>query len=873
MFYKYAASLALLLFVFHSSYAQDSYELNADWKCRQVSQVNVPGEEISKTTYSVSEWMPAVVPGTVLTTLLTNKQIPDPYYGTNNERIPDIYKTGPDYYTYWFVTDFKEKPENGKQTWLNFRGVNYSCDVFLNEHKLNEKPQVGMFLRYKYNITKFLAKNGRNRLAVIVHPPIPVGQANGGQGGDGMIAHSVTNQYVLGWDWVCPVKDRNTGIWDKVSIKNTGVVNINDPQVITVVPGKRNVEGVQDAVVIKVSAMLENASADTVHGVLQYNLEGNDIKEEVSLLPYEKKIVLLPELNLSNPELWWPNGHGAQPLYTINLQILSNNKVSDEYPVTFGVREIKTKWNDSTQSREVLINGQPIFVKGGNWIVSDAMLRLSKERYDAEVRMQRDMNLNFLRVWGGGITERPEFYDACDKYGLLVMQDFWVSGDCNGKWDDSLKAEDILARRNYPDDHHLFLASCRDQIKMLRNHPSLAIWSGGNETTPPDDILDSLFDITADIDESRYFLPYSNDDSICLNGWDGPYNVQHVKSFWADRNFAFNSEVGSVGIGDIESLEKYIPKENLIMPEYDLKTGKSKIDSVWQYHDYLGYDSSIASYGKPKGLKDFLLKAQLVNYNQYRAIAEGFSAHMWDWYTGVFIWKTQTCWPTLRGQMYDYYLDPNAGLYGLKKGNEPLHVMFDPVDSSIVIANNKFDDQRDLKLSVSCYDTNGKIIMAGESFAAVKASSAKKSLTIAKPLKQLGKMGLVFLSLKLSDASEHTISMNFYWMADSNDAYPLLSKLSAARVEADARFISKDSVAVTLINDPGNTVAFFNRLSLVNLKDGQRILPVYYSDNYISILPGERQTIILEYKPKKKITPAIHIEGWNVPEQTIKIQK
>ena len=163
--------------------------------------------------------------------------------------------------------------------------------------------------------------------------------------------------------------------------------------------------------------------------------------------------------------------------------------------------------------------------------------------------------------------------------------------------------------------------------------------------------------------------------------------------------------------------------------------------------------------------------------------------------------------------------------------------------------------------------------MAGESYAIVKASSVKKCLSIAKPLKQLGKMGMVFLSLKLSDITEHIISTNFYWMADSNDTYPLLARLPVARIQADARYIARESMQVTLINDPGNPVAFFNRLSLINSSDKQRLLPVYYSDNYISILPGERQTIILEYKPQKKVIPLVHIEGWNVPEQTIKIQK
>ena len=148
--------------------------------------------------------------------------MPDPFFGMNNELIPDIYKTGRAYYTYWFMKDFTEPfPTHGNGVWLNFRGINYSADIFLNGHKLTDSPAKGMFLRKEYNITSFLNKNGKNRLAIIVYPPDPVGNPNGGQGGDGEIARNVTHQYVTGWDWIQPVRDRNTGIWDQVTIKRT----------------------------------------------------------------------------------------------------------------------------------------------------------------------------------------------------------------------------------------------------------------------------------------------------------------------------------------------------------------------------------------------------------------------------------------------------------------------------------------------------------------------------------------------------------------------------------------------------------------------------------------------------------------------------
>jgi len=217
-----------LFFVFQFVLAQKKYELNTDWFCNPIIKTNSNGYELSKTSYVLKEWMPATVPGTVLTSLLNNGKIPDPFYGMNNEYIKDIYDTGREYYTYWFVKDFQEEATKGEKVWLSFRGINYSVDVFINGNKVNQTPFKGMFLRKSFDITYFLNNNGKNRLAILVHPVDEVGNPNGGQGGDGMIAKNVSSQYVVGWDWIQPIRDRNTGIWDKVFIEKTGVVNLKN---------------------------------------------------------------------------------------------------------------------------------------------------------------------------------------------------------------------------------------------------------------------------------------------------------------------------------------------------------------------------------------------------------------------------------------------------------------------------------------------------------------------------------------------------------------------------------------------------------------------------------------------------------------------
>ncbi|HTD39994.1 MAG TPA: beta galactosidase jelly roll domain-containing protein, partial [Mucilaginibacter sp.] len=314
-----------LIFLFSLSSivkAQNSYELNTGWKCTPLDSIKTDGYKISSGDYNTNNWMPATVPGTVLTSLLNNKKIPDPFFGMNNEQIPDIYKTGRNYYTYWFVKDFKEKADLDEQVYLNFRGVNYSCDIYLNGKKLNKTTQVGMFLRYSYNITPYLNKNGNNRLAVLVHPSDVPGNPNGGQGGDGTIARNVGLQYTAGWDWIQPIRDRNTGIWDKVTIQKTGKVRIADTHVITVVPGIRQIEGQQQPAIIKVSAELKNPTGGTVSGILTYEIDGKTLSRSVSLKANASQEIRLNDLILQNPKLWWPNGYGPQNLYDLHIRFL-----------------------------------------------------------------------------------------------------------------------------------------------------------------------------------------------------------------------------------------------------------------------------------------------------------------------------------------------------------------------------------------------------------------------------------------------------------------------------------------------------------------------------------------------------------------------
>lgn len=858
----------LCLLLGSAAYAQQRYELGGDWLAVHESRLSATREELSVWRRPANNVLQAVVPGTILSTLQYNGKIPNPLFGMNNERIPDLYVGGWQMYTFWYLKDFIETAAPGEQVFLQLRGINYTAEVYLNGHKVNKDTVQGMYLRHSFEITNMLATDGHNRLAILVYPPYEAGKPNGGQGGDGTIAKCVTNQYVAGWDWIQPVRDRNTGIWDKVFIEKVKNVNVKDVHVRT--------EGTGEAKVY-VTAMVEEVAGNAVKGELKCVIGDVSSAETLKLQPFEKKLVRLPVMTINNPKLWWPNGMGEQEVYNVTVRFVSNKKLCDEEKTQIGIRDITTKWNTNTQSREIWVNGKRMFVKGANWILTDAMLQFSKEKYDAEVRYHRDMNLNMIRVWGGGITERPEFYEACDKYGLLVFQDFWASGDCNGRWHDPLKRDDTNTRQQYPDNHKLWLACAGDQIKMLRNHPSLAIWCGGNEIRPPKDILEALKDSLNRLDGKRYFFEYSNHDSMSLRAHDGPYTIQKDSYFWEHKSWGWNSEVGSVGIGDIESLKRFIPEKNLVPPYYDTTQRKWVIDSVWRYHKYCSYDSSVEAYGHPEDAKQFAWQAQLVNYNQYRALMEGIRSHMWDWYTGVLEWKTQNPWTAMVGQMYDVYLDPNACMFGMKTGAKPLHVMYNPVRKSIMVVN---DDHEERRVTVTYkYITSSKNLMDNTLFDGSYKSAFTVPADTCIEISQLAeseqyKAG-AFLDVSITDKANDYADHNLYWLADNKGSYKWLQDLFPEGINMGVKAKNTGEGKVRLqLKYTGKSIAFFNHISVVDKKTKARLLPVFCSDNYVSLYEQrEEQTIDIEFTPNKDAEPMICIEGWNTGKRYVEIEK
>ncbi|XP_047319995.1 mannosylglycoprotein endo-beta-mannosidase [Impatiens glandulifera] len=929
--------------------------LDKRWLAARITEVELDGVQLTTTRPPAgtdSPWMEAVVPGTVLSTLLKNKLIPDPFYGLNNESIIDIADSGRDYYTFWFFTTFHCQPSPNQYVDLNFRAINYSAQVFLNGHKF-VLPK-GMFRRHSLDVTKILHPDGENKLAVLVYPPDHPGRipSKGGQGGDHEIGKDVAAQYVQGWDWIIPIRDRNTGIWDEVSLTVTGPVKIVDPHLVS------SFFDNYTRVYLHSTMDLVNRSNTVTECSLNVQvtteLDGNTCliehiqSKHLSIPPRTRIQYTYPELFFYKPNLWWPNGMGKQSLYNVTISVdVKGNGESDIWNHDFGFRKIESIIDNATGGRLFKVNGHQVFIRGGNWILSDGLLRLSKERYETDIKFHADMNFNMIRCWGGGLAERPDFYHYCDLYGILVWQEFWITGDVDGRGDP-------VSNPNGPLDHELFLLCARDTVKLLRNHPSLALWVGGNEQIPPEDINNALKDelklhpyfessSSSNEDPSRYldgtrsYVQGSMWDGFA-NGQgdfsDGPYEIQNPEDFFKDDfyQYGFNPEVGSVGMPVAATIRATMPQEAWKIPLFKKLEGgyvQEIPNPTWEYHKYIPYSKpekmvhdQILLYGAaPTNLDDFCLKAQLVNYVQYRALLEGWNSRMWTKYTGVLIWKNQNPWTGLRGQFYDHLHDQTAGFYGCRSAAEPIHVQLNLVTYFIEVVNTTSKVLSDVAIEATVWDLEGNCPYY-KVFSERLTIPRKKTLPVfeMKYPKSKAPKPVYFLLLKLHRVSDNKVilSRNFYWLHLSGGDYrqlePYREKKIPLKITSEAsmtgsKYVIKMQVhntskkpgsnnaadgqkkeigliericsrfskekdenmnkKVLEINGTDSGVAFFLHFSVhaakKEHKEGEdtRILPVHYSDNYFSLVPGEEMSVTLSFQVPSGVTPRVTLNGWN----------
>lgn len=624
-------------------------------------------------------WTKAIVPGTVFASFVANGTEKDPNFGDN------IYKVDRTKYdrNFWYRTELKVPAGFVKgRTFLGFKGINRKADIFLNGTKLGNLD--GFMQPAEYDITKLLLKDQPNILTVLVYIPIqPLGNFA-----------SPTYISSAGWDWMPYVPGLNSGITDKVYLSNMGDVSIQDPWVQSKLPTNARAD-------LSVALELRNNSGKKQKAIVSGVINPGNIQfsHQLEVDPNDKTSFkfdkrLFPQLVVNNPKLWWPNGYGEPNLYTCKLNVKVDDQLSDEKELKFGIK--RYTYDTIGHVLHIAINGTKVFIKGGNWGMSEYMLRCRGQEYDTKVRLHKEMNFNMIRNWLGSTTD-DEFYEACDKYGIMIWDDFWLN-----------------ANPNLPRDLNVFNNNAIEKIKRFRNHPAIAVWCADNEGWPEPPLSGWLKENLLTFDGGdRYYQPNSHAENLTGSGpWANfdprYYFTAYPSGMGGNKGWGMRTEMGTAVFPNIESFKKFMPADKL-WPR----------NEMWNQH-FFGplafnagpdfYDESVNKrYGKANGIADYTRKAQLVNLETNKAMYEGWQDRIWEDASGIMTWMSQSAYPSMVWQTYDYYYDLTGAFWGAKKACEPLHIQWNPVSDAIKVVNTTGHDVQGLTAEAAIYNMNGSL--------------------------------------------------------------------------------------------------------------------------------------------------------------------
>ncbi len=818
------------------------------WKLQDEAKVSAAPAVVATAGYKPEGWYSATVPGTVLTTLVDNKVYPEPLYGENMRPIPEsLNKT-----SYWYrTTVMVPAGYKGRQTWLHFAGVNYAADVWVNGREVGTMR--GAFVRGDFDVSAYVKPGKVATVAVLVapqpHPGVPhEHNLENGVGKNGGITaiDGPTFLSTIGWDWLMAIRDRDTGIWLPVTMEATGPVVMKDPFVVSEL-AKSN-----ESADLTVSATVENSSAKAVSGVLVGTITGQGspvvFRKDVTVEAKSTAVVSVDgktaaALHLEHPKLWWPNGYGPQNMYSLELKFEVGKTVSDTETTAFGVRRIEYQVADS-ENLTISVNGVKVMVRGGDWGLDEAMKRVPRERLDAQFHMHALANMNLIRNWVGQSTN-PEFYEMADKYGMLLWDEFFQPNPSDGP---------------NPTDIPTYLANVQDKILRYRNHPSIAVWCARNEGYPPKDMDDTLKTMMGKLDPTRLYQSNSADGRGVLSG--GPYYWRAPRFFYALTE-SFKTETGTVSVPTMESIQG-------MMPQKDWET----INDDWAQHDMAKgaqrgdeYPFTLAKrYGHIRNLADFVRKAQLANYEAFRAMYEGRNAQMFKATTGVITWMSHPAQPSFVWQLYHYDLDPNSALYAVKKAAETVHVQLNESNGGIEVVNNKPEALTGLHVKTTIYEFDSKVSSVTNTAVAEVPGSTTVKVAQIEPSARISPVYFVKLDLLGSDGG--VISTNFYWQNVAQDDFGGLMKLPAVTLDAEAssKVEGENTLLTVTLRNSAKTIALMTHLQLHLKSSGKRVLPAFYSDNYLSLVPGESRTVTIEAATKDLAgdTAMVLVDGFNV---------
>lgn len=843
------------------------------------------------------DWMPAVVPGTALTTMLANGRYPDPEFGLNNLRIPEALARQ----DYWYRTRLTLPAEaRGQNAFLVLEGVNYAAEVLLDGRRLGEFK--GAFRRGRFSLPAAAADGAQHIVDIRVSPPPDPGfpqeeslAAGPGNNGGRMTIDGPTFFAAEGWDWIPGVRDRNTGLWQDVKLEVSGPVRVGDVDVRTVLPRADN--SIAD---LAVEVPLANDAGQPQRTTVAVAFDGVAISKTVVVAPGAGVVRLdakqFAALRIAHPKLWWPNGYGMPALHTLRVTVATPDGISDERTMQFGMREVSydltltepggspvrmlyrpaladgreligvdharlhevrggwaPTWLDRgppgalTRLPEtslaphmvIRVNHVPIAVRGGNWGMDDWLKRVDTGRLEPYFRLHRDAHLNAIRNWAGQSTEEG-FYALADRYGLMVLNDFWISTqDWNGE----------------PKDAALFLANAEDVVSRFRHHPSIVLWLGRNEGVPPPTLNSGLEEIIRRLDGARYYTPNSRSINMADSG---PWDYQPPALYFTKLAQGFSTEIGTPSFPTLETFKSFVPAAD-----------RWPVSDTWAYHDWhqaaggnvAPFMAAMARrFGAPTSLADFERKAQLLEYEAHRAIFEGMNVGLFTRNSGRLIWMSQPAWPSTNWQMLGHDYDTHGAFWGVARGAEPIHVQIAADTQAVQLVNSLPRRLTGLTLAVVAVDLDGRPLVRRSLRLDAPPATTRNVMPALVPPAVVKRRGVV-VTLTLSDGAG-ILSRNSYWQsADVGQGETTLANMRPATVIT--RLGTRGGGASIALTNRSPVPALLVKLT-VRGRDGRRVLPVYLSDNYVSLLPGERRDVTIACG-RACPSLSVGVRGWNVP--------
>ncbi|KAI1117983.1 family 2 glycoside hydrolase [Nemania sp. NC0429] len=778
-------------------------------------------------------------------------------------RVPWLYRNE-------FNIDLKQ----GKHYFLQTHGITSKGDIFINGKQVaSSLTQAGAYGGHEYDVSKILEK--RNALVVQVHPT------------------DYNYDLAIGFvDWNPYPPDNGTGVWRNIEVKQTGPVSLGPLRVMT--QTNLPTDDSSARVTLKSTARNLESHEVTVDVRGEVTLEGRPShawKQTVKLGALQSKEITI-STTLKNPKIWWPKQWGSQPLYTGQLSASVNEELSDVVNDEFGIRQVTSKVN-SHNDTIFYVNGLPFQVIGGGYS-ADMFLRWDSDKFIKQAQLTQDLGGNTIRLEGK--NEQPELYKIADKMGLMIL----AGWECCDKWEAWSYNGDLSVKSEWSErDYGIADASMKHEALMHQNHPSMLGYLVGSDYWPNDRaaglytsaIKDSGWQIPIIASASKRGFP----DILGPSGMkmDGPYDWT-PPNYWYDVEpsedrlgaaFGFGSELGSgVGTPEISSLKKFLTKEDLddlwTKPNKGLYHMSTNVSSFYNRKIY--NDALWARYGAPVSLDDYLLKAQMMDYEATRSQFESVSA-FWSKdrpATGLIYWMLNNAWPSLHWNLFDFYLHPAGSYFGAKVGARLEHVVYDYLKKAVYLVNHSIDKTGPRTITVDVIDRNGKTLYTTRKTAETEPNTSRNVLDLSAPLKSI--TDVVFLRITLSDSKKSTISRNVYWLAKGLDVldwedsdwfftpvttyadYSALEKLQSAKVSVSTQASkSKEGATVTLENKSA-VPAFFITLNLVD-KTGGDVQPVFWSDNYVTLWPHEK----LELDVKGDGAAAVQIRGKNVQSATV----